>query len=87
MVTKKQEHFGLPIKTVYYRGKETVRTTRAGSAFRAVPHCIEHMQVNHYEASVAEVYDLRDGTLHAVVKRNVQGNLTIVFQREVKEGV
>ena len=86
-MAKKKQEFHYPIQTVYYRGKEPVRTNHAGSAFNAVPNCVSHMQVNNYEATVAEVFDLRDGTLHAVITRNVEGVIRIVFKREVQEGV
>jgi hypothetical protein len=40
------------------------------------------MQVNHYGATVAEVYDDTSGALHAVVKRHVQGNINIAYKRD-----
>jgi hypothetical protein len=78
----------LPIHTHYFThaGGRAVRINRAGSALRAVPLCVEHMQLNHYEATVAEVFDTRGGVLHAVIRRTVEGNIRIVFKREVKEG-
>lgn len=83
----KRQSFLFPIQTVYYRGNQIVKMTRSGSAFKAVPNCIRHMQINEYEATVAECFDLRDGVLHAVIRRSVEGNLHIIFKREVHEGV
>lgn len=77
----------LPIQTIYYIGKKVAKKNRGGTSFRAVPRCVEHMQINKYEATVAEVHDLSSGVLHAVVTRNINGGIQIVFKREVKEGV
>lgn len=73
------------IKTTYYHGKKLVRVNRAKFANNAVPLCVHHMQVNEYDATTAEVYDDSDGTLHAVIKRSIKGDIHIVFKREVKE--
>lgn len=75
------------IQTIYYRNKKVVRVNHAGSALRAVPLAVGHMQLNKYEATVAEVFDLQGGILHAVVKRSVNSNIEIVFKREIKEGM
>lgn len=75
------------IKTVYYFGRDVVKVNSACFANNAVPRCIGHMQMNEYSASHAEVYDAGSGELHAVIRRQVSGNITIVFKREVKEGM
>jgi len=83
------EHRILPIKTVYYadsRAREIVRINHAGTAYRAVPLVIEHMQTNDYAAMLAECFDMATGELHAVIKRSVDGTITIVFKREVQKG-
>ena len=82
-------HRTLPIKTVYYgdrRAREIVRVNHAGTAFRAVPLVIEHMQANDYSAMLAEVFDLHTGELHAIISRTVDGRLMTVFKREVVRG-
>ncbi len=75
------------IKTVYFQGKNVVKITKAARANSAVPRCVSHMQLDHYAATVAEVFDELSGTLHAVVTRSVKGNIKIVFKRHVEEGM
>ena len=77
----------LPIKTVYYFRGKVLKINHALYANNAVPQCVYHMQLNRYAASTAEVFDETDGTLHAVIKRGMGGMITIVFKREVKEGM
>lgn len=79
----------LPIKTVYYadrRAKAIVRINHALTAFKAVPLVIMHMQTNDYEAVLAEVFDLSNGDLHAIISRTMDGKLMTVFKREVVRG-
>lgn len=76
-----------PIQTVYRRGNKIVRVNMATYANKAVLHCINHMQLNHYGATVAEVYDSTTGEPHAVITHSVVGKISIVFRREVKEGM
>jgi len=79
----------LPIKTVYYgdrRAKAIVRINHALTAFKAVPLVIMHMQTNDYEAVLAEVFDLSNGDLHAIISRKMDGTLMTVFKREVHKG-
>ena len=73
------------IRTDYsFRGK-LLKTTRSLYANNAVPNCVNHMQFNHYEASVAEVYDENTGDVHAVITRNIHGKMVIVLKREIRE--
>lgn len=74
-----------PITTVYYERKKVVKTTHAGRANRAVLNCVNHLQLNHYGASLAEIFDTVSGVLHAVIAYSVVGKITIIFKREVKE--
>lgn len=74
-----------PIFTVYYSGTKAVKINRSKYANKAVPRCVEHMQFNTYGADVAEVYDAFTGESHATLRRSVDGNIRIIFQREVKE--
>lgn len=76
-----------PIQTVFYRGKKVIQINRSKWANSAVLRCINHMQLNHYEATHAEIYDNNSGVLHAVITCNVVGKITIVFRREVHEGM
>jgi hypothetical protein len=70
----------LPLRSVYYRDKEVVKQNRAGAAIRAVSRATEHMRRNDYEATVCEVYDMRNGKLHAVMRNSVNGNTTILYE-------
>jgi hypothetical protein len=72
----------LPVRTVYYRGKQVVKKTASGRPDNAVPNCVRHMRKNEYEATVAEVYHTDDGKLYAVMRRDVQGNLHILYQHK-----
>lgn len=73
------------ITTTFYRGKNLVKTNHAAYPNRAVLRCVDNLQINHYEATHAEVYDCSNGQLHAVIKRSINGNLEVLFKREVKE--
>lgn len=73
------------IKTKYYVGKrynEPVKVNSALDANHAVATCILHMQINHYGATSAEVYDDESGQLHAVVTRSVTGMIQITYKRD-----
>ncbi len=76
------------IHSVYYIGNKVVRTNASVHANSAVLNCVNHMQLNHYGATHAEVYDTVNGVLHAVIKRSTgSGTITIVYKRDVKEGM
>ena len=75
------------IVTHYYEGKQLVKSNRAIYANSAVLRCVDHMQLNHYGADAAEVFDDGNGVLHAVVTRSKEDKITIVYKREVKEGM
>ena len=70
------------IKTVYYDGrKQVVKTTRSSYPRSATMRAFDHMQVDEYSAAVCEVYDAREGTLHAVFTRTPK-TTTVVFKRD-----
>lgn len=73
------------IRTVYYFRKGEVKTNTAKHANRAVLHCVNHMQLNTYGATHAEVYDDHSGVLHAVIRRALNGDVHILYKREVRE--
>lgn len=76
------------IKTVYYLGRSVVKINRAAHDNSAVLRCIDHMQLNDYAATSAEVFDENTGTLHAVIRRVMNTNtIVIAFKREVKRGM
>lgn len=78
------------IKTKYwvdYRAREedTIRVNSSTNANQAVATCILHMQIDHYGAALAEVWDDETGALHAVIKRKANGNIEIVYKRNPKK--
>jgi len=78
------EHSTRNIQTNYsYRG-EIVKINKASNANTAVLRAIDHMQMNHYGASLAEIIDNITGDLHAVIHHNVAGKITILFKREIE---
>lgn len=89
MSNKPQQHERSPrtIQTVYYHRGATVKINMAAHANSAVLRCVDHMQLNHYGANVCEVFDNKTGELHAVITRNIKGNIDIVFKRVVEEGM
>lgn len=85
-VTPETRKLETGIKTVYYDHRLWVlKTNRAFDANRAVATCVLHMQINHYGASVAEVYDAVSGELHAVLKRGIRGDLGILYKRDPRQ--
>lgn len=70
------------IKTAFYIEGEVSHINSSSNPNRAVAQCVAHMQVNHYSANAAEVFDAKTGELHAVVKRHVRGNINIVYKRD-----
>jgi hypothetical protein len=73
------------IKTKFYINKrysDPVRVNSSSNANVAVARCILHLQIGHYNADAAEVYDDETGELHAQIKRSVNGNIVIVYKRD-----
>lgn len=81
-----------PIQTIFYQGfgrsEVVVQINRSRWANNAVAQAVKHMQVNEYDATVCEVFDMRTGALHAVIRRYVgQNKIEILYKRKVKEGM
>lgn len=72
----------LPVRTVYYRGRDVVKTIAAGKQLNAVKNCVGYMRTNKYEATHAEVYDTDNGKLYGVVKRDVKGNCHVLYEHK-----
>jgi hypothetical protein len=70
------------IRTSYFKNGRIIRINTSLNANRAVTQCIAHMQINQYGATAAEVYDDKDGILHAQVHRSVNGRITITYNRD-----
>ena len=47
------------------------------------PNAIMHMQLDTYGARLCEVWDERQGTLYAQIKRDATGNLSIHYMSPV----
>lgn len=75
------------IQSSFYRGRHLVKTNRAAHANSAVLRAVDHLQLNHYEATTCEVFDIASGVLHAVLKRRLSGDLEILYKREVQENM
>lgn len=75
----------LPVRTVFYRGKEHVRTIASGTPLRATANAVIHMRRNKYEATTAEVYGEENGKLYAVLRSDVRGNTHIVYQAKLTD--
>jgi hypothetical protein len=75
-----------PIRTDYYFNNKLVRTNRAKHPNSAILRCIDHMQLNSYGATSAEVYDENRSELHAVVTRSISNKpkIALVFKREIE---
>lgn len=77
-----------PIRSVYYsdfQARNAVKITRGKHPESMVLRCVDHMRHNNYEAVLAEVFDEDDGVLHAVIKRRINGDIEIIYQRDVKD--
>jgi hypothetical protein len=72
------------IQTTYFYRDEVVKVNRSASANSAVVRCVDHLQMNHYGASTAEVFDALSGQLHAVFRYSTTGEIRIIFKRDVE---
>lgn len=74
----------LPIKSIFYSqgGKKVLKKISSSIPLNACGQALKHMRRDTYKAAVVEVYDMRDGKLHSVMKRHIDGSLHTVFQRK-----
>lgn len=75
-----------------YRGfvgktERVIMTTRSAYPLNATKNCFGHMQVNQYDAHVAEVYDLESGELFAVFVRHPNGDMEQTFKKDPRDFV
>lgn len=70
------------ISTTYFIPGKNPKTIRSCDANRAIGSCVLHMQINHYGATAAEVYD-ENGELHAVVKRYMDGRVLMTPKHDL----
>lgn len=74
------------IVSQYLFKHQVTQVTRAKYASRAVPNAVMHMQMNDYGALTCQIWDEATGELHALVKRDLKGNITILFSRTPVRG-
>jgi hypothetical protein len=73
------------IQTVYYLNGKVVKVNYASHRNSAVLRCIDHLQLNHYGATVAEIIDTRTHVLQNVIRRYVgTDEIKIVYKCEVE---
>lgn len=77
----------LPIKSVYYFGKNIVRKNSSSNPLRSVGRCVQHLRLNSYEATHAEIFDELRGVLHAVIKRDVNGNIHVLYEHGLQKKI
>jgi hypothetical protein len=78
------EHTTRPIQSVFYGvDRKVIRTNHAKHCSSACKCSFDHMQLNHYDAKVVEVFDSTTGVLHAVLRWSNQ-KLETVFKRNPK---
>jgi hypothetical protein len=82
MATKPKANGKWNIRCLYYdHKKEVIRTIAARYPRSAITHAVDHMQMDHYNAEVAEIIDQAIGTLHAVLSRTPR-EVKILYRRE-----
>jgi hypothetical protein len=84
---KVQEHPQRGIKTEYRFRNTVIKTTRSADPNRAVAKCLEHMQVNQYGATIAEVFEADTEALYAQVKRFADGSIKVHYERDPRDFV
>lgn len=84
---KRQRNIATEYRGYVGRRLMALNLTRSANPNSAVRNCIGHMQVNEYGATMAIVTDLVSGQLHAIIKRDVKGNISIVFKRDPRDFV
>lgn len=77
-----EEGLRLPILTTYFFGRRAVRRTRSSKPINATGAAVKAMRRNKYEATSCEITDLRNGSVYAVLKLDVRGNLKFVFEHK-----
>jgi hypothetical protein len=82
-----QQHPLRGIKTEYRFRNTVIKTTRSADHNRAVAKCLEHMQVNQYGATVAEIFDADTETLYAQVARKSDGSIKVHYERDPRDFV
>ena len=72
------------ISAAYFNGKEKIVKRKRGAHARSmVLRTVDHLQVDEYSASVAEVYDHTTGELHAVLRRTPR-QVVVLYKRDPK---
>jgi hypothetical protein len=74
------------IATVYHCNNRIVKVNRSSRAFYVIPTCIRHMQIDEYGANLAEIYNTLTGKLYAIIRKNVKGEIKILFKCKIQRG-
>jgi hypothetical protein len=69
----------LIIVTTYTFRRKILKVNRSLHVDKAVLNAVDHMQKNHYGASVAEVHNGETGELYAVITRRLNGKMDIIY--------
>lgn len=67
------------IITTYSFKRKEKKITRSVHANKAVTNAVEHMRLNDYAASVAQVSCSETGKLYAIITRNMAGRVSIRY--------
>lgn len=71
----------LSMRTTFYNARyKSLKVNRGRHARTMTLHAIDHLQMDHYKARTAEVHDLADGKLHAVITRTLY-KVETIFER------
>lgn len=73
-----------PIVTQYNRGDVVEQVNRSIHPNRAIANCVGRLQTDEYNASYAQVWDIRTGALWAIFHRSPT-RISILYKRPIKK--
>lgn len=78
----------LNIVTTFTFKRNILKINRSLHVDKAILNAVDHMQKNHYSASIAEVHNGETGELYAVVTRRMNGEIRVHYEPgAIKAGV
>ena len=72
----------LNIITTFTFRREIKKVNRSYHIDKAILNAIDHLQKNHYRASIAEIHHGETGKLYAVITRNIKGQINIIYKTD-----
>jgi hypothetical protein len=73
------------IRCLYYNNsKQLIKTVAARYPRSAILRALDHMQMDDYNARIAEIIDQAIGTLHCVLRRSPM-EVTVVYKKEAEQ--